>query len=349
MDKVTLEIITSQDKWNGLLKEIDNLDFYHTFDYHIVEKTDSQTPILIKYTENNIVIALPLLIRKISNTEYYDATSVYGYAGPISKGIDMSFDNALFTKKLIDYFIKNKIVSVFSRLNPYINYQKNILINCGEIVDQGKIVFIDLRLREVDQIKKYQKRLKTYINKARKKCFISKAESKEDIKEFIAIYYENMERVNAARHYFFSNEYFKGIMESNDFEAEIYLAKDSNSGNTMAGCVFVTINNIVHYHLSGCKEEYLDVAPVKLLIDNMRLVSSKKELHYFNLGGGLGANQEDSLFRFKSSFSKDFRGFNLWKLIVNEDIYNHLVEINKVTDETDYFPKYRFIENKLNS
>lgn len=349
MDKVILEIITTQDKWNGLLMVIGNFDFYHTFDYHIVEKTDNHTPILIKYTENNIVIALPLLIRKISNTEYYDATSVYGYAGPISKGVDVSFNNVLFIKTLVDYFIMNNIVSVFSRLNPYINYQKNILINCGEIVDQGKIVYIDLSIEEVNQIKKYQKRLRTYINKARKQCFISKAESKDDIKEFMAIYYENMERVNATKHYFFSEDYFKEIMESNDFEAEIYLAKNINSGHTMAGCMFVTINKIVHYHLSGCKEEYLDVAPVKLLIDNMRLVASKKELHYFNLGGGLGANHEDSLFRFKSSFSKEFRDFNLWKLIVNEDIYNDLVKINKVTEETAYFPKYRLIENKLNS
>ena len=97
----------------------------------------------------------------------------------------------------------------------------------------------------------------------------------------------------------------------------------------MAGCMYVITNNIFHYHLSGCKKKYLDVAPVKFLIDNMRIVSTKKELHYFNLGGGLGAYHEDSLFRFKSSFSKDFSEFNLWKLIVNEDIYNHLVEINK--------------------
>ena len=345
MDKVILEIITTQDKWNGLLKEIGDFDFYHTFDYHVIEKSKSQTPILLKYTENNIVIGLPLLIRKIRNTKYYDATSVYGYAGPISKGVDVSFDNVLFTKTIVDYFITNNIVSVFSRINPFINYQKNILINCGEIVNQGKIVYIDLSLEEVNQIKKYQKRLRTYINKARKQCFISKAESKDDIKEFMAIYYENMERVNATKHYFFGEDYFKGIMESNDFETEIYLAKDPSSGNTMAGCMFVTMNKIVHYHLSGCKKEYLDVAPVKFLIDNMRIVSTKKELHYFNLGGGLGAYHEDSLFRFKSSFSKDFSEFNLWKLIVNEDIYNHLVEINKVTVETTYFPKYRLAEN----
>tara|TARA_R110000737_G_scaffold78879_2_gene110650 strand:- start:391 stop:867 length:477 start_codon:yes stop_codon:yes gene_type:complete len=157
LDKVTLEIITNQDKWNNLLKEIGDFDFYHTFDYHIIEKSESQTPILLKYTESNIVIGLPLLIRKIKNTEYFDTTSVYGYAGPISKGIYVSFDNAIFTKTLIAYFIKNKVISVFSRLNSYINNQKNILINCGEIINQGKIVYIDLGLEDVDQIKNIKK------------------------------------------------------------------------------------------------------------------------------------------------------------------------------------------------
>ena len=69
----------------------------------------------------------------------------------------MSFDNAIFTKTLIAYFIKNKVISVFSRLNSYINNQKNILINCGEIINQGKIVYIDLGLEDVDQIKNIKK------------------------------------------------------------------------------------------------------------------------------------------------------------------------------------------------
>ncbi len=108
----------------------------------------NQVPTLFKYTEKDYTIALPLLIRKIGNPEYYDATSVYGYAGPISKGIFSGFNNGPFIKKLLTFFQENNIISVFSRLNPYINYQREILNSFGDIVNKGKVVNIDLNLVE---------------------------------------------------------------------------------------------------------------------------------------------------------------------------------------------------------
>ena len=64
----TFEIIRNSNEWNELLHEIENYDFYHTYDYHLIEMLDDQVPALIKYKEMDCVIALPLLIRRISNT-----------------------------------------------------------------------------------------------------------------------------------------------------------------------------------------------------------------------------------------------------------------------------------------
>jgi lipid II:glycine glycyltransferase (peptidoglycan interpeptide bridge formation enzyme) len=345
LNKVTLEIITNQNEWNDILKEIGVYDFYHTFDYHIIEALGNQTPMLLKYTENDVLIALPLLIRKIENTNYFDATSVYGYVGPISKGLDSNFDNKLFLRELSDYFIKNNVVSVFSRLNPYINHQRTILKNLGELINQGKVVNIDLKLDEITQKANYQKRIRSHINKARKNCVIKNGTSKSDLKEFMTIYYENMEHVKAEKYYYFNEDYFNKIMGSNNFNAELLLVKDLNSGITIAGSLFITTNKIVQYHLSGCKREFLYLNPVKLLIDEMRVIAMQRELKFFNLGGGLGGNDEDSLFRFKLSFSKDFRDFDLWKLIVNQKIYNQLVEDKNINAVTSYFPKYRYLED----
>jgi lipid II:glycine glycyltransferase (peptidoglycan interpeptide bridge formation enzyme) len=342
LNRVTLEIITDQSEWNGILKEIGVYDFYHTFDYHIIEALDNQTPMLLKYTENDVLIALPLLIRKIENTNYFDATSVYGYVGPISKGLDSNFDNKQFLKELSNYLITNNIVSVFSRLNPYINHQINILKNFGEISNQGKVVNIDLTLDKTTQTAYYQKRIRGHINKARRNFVIQAGTSKTDLKEFRAIYHENMERVGAEKHYFFNDTYFNKIMDSNNFISELLLAKDLNTGMTVAGALFITTNNIVQYHLSGCKREFLYLNPVKFLIDEKRINATKYGLKFFNLGGGVGASNKDSLFRFKLSFSKDFRDFYLWKVIVNQKIYDQLVENNN-SAVTDYFPKYRFL------
>ncbi len=344
MTKNKFDIITTKKEWDKTLKDIGNYDFYHTYDYHHIGLLEYQTPTLLRYTEKNYCIAIPLLIQKIENTNYFDATSVYGYAGPISNNLDTNFDNTNFIKKLKKYFNDYNIIAVFSRLNPYINHQNKILNNYGNLTQQGSVVNIDVTLNLDIQRQKYQKRLKTHINKCRRNCTIKKVTTKEEIEEFIDIYYQNMKRVNAEKFYFFNKNYFINIYNSTNFKTEIFLAIDQTTGNTLAGSMFITTNNIVQYHLSGCKTEFLHLMPIKLLIDEMRLIATQRNLKYFNLGGGLGSNIEDTLFRFKSSFSKDLKDFYLWKLIVNQEVYDELVNAKKFTKDVSYFPKYRFLE-----
>lgn len=342
--EISLEVITGKTGWDNLLKEIGVYDVYHTYDYHTLSKSENEIPILIKYNEKNTTIALPLLVRDIQGTNYKDATSVYGYAGPICKGISKSFNNTNFKKSLIDYFIKNNFVSIFSRLNPFIPHQNATLLNIGSVYHQGKVVNINL-LDDIDtQRQNYQSRLKTHINKARRYCTIKKAITQSDIEAFKAIYFENMDRVHAKKYYYFSDAYFNKIINSEDFKSEILLAIDNETGQTIAGCQFISTNGIVQYHLSGTKNDFLHVTPTKLLIDEMRLIATQRGHKFFNLGGGLGGSDNDSLFNFKSSFSKDFKEFDLWKFVINQDIYNDLVLKKGINTESDFFPLYRSLE-----
>lgn len=346
LDNNGLEIIKTHDKWNALLEEIGIYDFYHTYDYHMIEQQKEGFPVMLKYAEDDIIIGMPFLIRKITGTDYYDATSVYGYAGPISKNVSSGFDNSMFLEKLHAFFVEHKIISVFSRLHPYFNNQKDILKNYGNLINQGKVVNIDLNLNLYIQHRNYQDRLRTYVNGSRKNSFVKKLESGEELREFVDIYLENMMRVNASKYFCFDEEYFTKLLNSTQFKAEILLVKEIKSGKTIAGSLFVTTNNIVQYHLSGTRFEFLHLTPTKLLIDEMRIIATKRGTQFFNLGGGLGGKFNDSLFRFKSSFSKDFRDFHLWNVVVNQTHYDKLVEKQRIT-ETSFFPKYRFGDKNL--
>ncbi|MGB5355794.1 MAG: hypothetical protein WBN11_03790, partial [Eudoraea sp.] len=104
---------------------------------------------------------------------------------------------------------------------------------------------------------------------------------------------------------------------------------------------------IVQYHLAGAREDYLNKYPLKMLIDEMRIIATKEGFHFLNLGGGVG-NKEDSLFHFKSGFSKDFKQFKLWKYIVNQTVYEELVSKKEALacrkfwkNCNDFFPCYR--------
>jgi len=340
-----LKAIYNKQEWDACIKECGFFDFYHTFDYHHLSKAEDETPLLLKYSGKYMTVAIPLLARKIKDTNYKDATSVYGYAGPIYKGNIANFDNKKFKNALTKYFLDNNFVSIFSRLSPFINAQNVILKDIGIIVRLGKVVNIDIQKDLDKQRHLFQSRLKTHINRARRLCQVKIATTCEDLEQFKSIYYENMDRVNAKEFYYFNDSYFEKIIKSNDFKSEILLAIDNETGKTIAGCLFITTNGIVQYHLSGTKNDYLHLTPTKLLIDEMRIMASQRGHTFFNLGGGLGGRNDDSLFNFKASFSKDFKEFNLWKFIVNQEVYDELVIKKGIVDKSNYFPLYRLLND----
>lgn len=342
-----IEIIRDKEEWDSLIACFSECDFYHTYDYHMISKCEDEMPVLVKYAEGNKLMALPLLLRKIHGTDYKDATSVYGYAGPLTLNIDGDFDNSSFRKEFQTLLLQHNYVSIFSRLNPYISGQEIVLERMDETAALGKVVFIDLRRDLDEQFQQYHKRLRTYINKCRRTYQIKKALTRKEVEHFITLYYENMRRVNAKEKYFFDESYFFDLLHSASFETEILLATHNETNKVVAGAMFIKKNKIVQYHLSGVKEDYLDLNPVKLLLDEMRIKATYEGYSYLNLGGGVG-NKEDSLFQFKSGFSKDFKYFNVWRHVANKKVYSALVKAKTTHKCTkfngscyDFFPCYR--------
>jgi len=332
------EIITKND-WNHILEQVENYDFYHTFDYHKLSLNEGESAVLVVYKTEGILVAIPLILRPISGTDYCDFTSIYGYAGPVYKSLNDSFNIEDFRNELLAYFNSKNCVSVFSRLHPYINKQETILTKLGSIEALGEVVNIDVTLPVDISRQAYGKSNKNQINKLRRSCTVRKAETEADILEFVDIYYENMHRLKAKKQYFFCKEYFLSFMKQTDFNTDILLVIDNETDTAIAGSMFVKTNNIVQFHLSGTRTDYLRLKPSKLFLDEMRLQATNQNFTYFNLGGGLGS-EHDSLFEFKASFSKDFRAFKLWKLIVNNSVYNDLSK-DIDTEDSTYFPLYR--------
>ncbi|QBA63883.1 acetyltransferase [Muriicola soli] len=341
------EIITTKKKWDEILSKMGDYDFYHTFDYHQLSKRDEESILMFFYNDGQNKIAIPFLKRAIENTTYYDLSSVYGYAGPICNTHYLNFDKARFKNVFNQFIERENIVSVFSRLNPFIRNQQDILEGIGEIVNIGPVVNIDLTPDLNAQRALFSKTTKRYLNKTRRLFTIEYCKNTEEILPFISLYYKTMERVGAEKRYYFNKEYFTRLFNSSDFNAEIVYARSIETDEIVCGALMVMTNGIVQYHLSGTKVEFLNNTPLRLLIDITRIKATKKGYEYFNLGGGLGGN-EDSLFYFKSSFSKDIKEFKVWKHIANEKVYNTLCKEywnNFKNDEAsrdfDFFPLYR--------
>lgn len=336
-------VLTEKDskEWSDYVKKSVNYDVYHTLHYHILDNRGE--PVLFVYEEGGTFVALPLLKRAIEGTDFFDFTSSYGYSGPISnKRMEALSDNLIenFKYSLINFMKSNKAVSVFSRLNPFIN-QRFLLDKIGGVRGNGKTICIDLTESIGEQRSKYHKRLNRQIRQLRKKNYtIKKGNTEEEIKQFTKMYNQNMLRVGAAQSYFFDENYFAALLANTDFNCELVLIYDD--GKMICGATVMWLDGVIRNHLSATSESHVQFSPSKLLTDEISIIGREYGMKFFHLGGGVGG-KEDTLFNFKSSFSNLFLDDNIWCFIADVDIYHQLVEQRQVKASEDYFPLYRNI------
>lgn len=328
-----------QPEWSDVIKSANVYDFHHTSFYHSIDN-HFNNKMFVAYHDKDFV-ALPLVIRPIEGTTFFDCTSVYGYAGLVTNRKDFNFEpefKAFFKKSFNKYCLENSIISVFSRLHPLID-NASFFDGFGKVVNINKTIAIDLTLTPEIQRMQYRKSNKSEINQLKRKGFIVKeAESQEDIDAFVSIYYETMNRVNAAPGYFFSKEYFSAFLNNKDFESKLLLAKFDDK--IIAGAIFTITKKIMQYHLAGTTEQYIRETPMKLILDEARLLGNKLGMESLHLGGGVGGSDEDSLFKFKSGFSDKQCEFKVWQYITDIIKYNELSK--DIADKnSNFFPLYR--------
>lgn len=340
-----ISIIKDKSDWNSALKKMSAYDFYFTYDYHKLSVKEPNNHILFSYISQDYQIVLPLIIRPIPNSEFFDATSVYGYAGPLSSHLVVpEYIIEEFQNELRNYCFKNKIISIFSRLHPSI---KNdiYLQGIGNIIELSQTVYIDLNSPIDEQYKQYRKGVKSDIKALQRDGYtIFEDTELKYLDEFIGLYNDNMVRVQATSNYYFSNEYYFDFFKSEEIGARLFLVKKDD--DIAGGSIIVFAGDIIQYHLSGTKESFLKNSPVRLLLDNIRIKNSGSKYHIFHLGGGVGSS-EDSLFNFKAGFSKERLTFKVWKYIVNESAYNLMLDKFGFIENSNYFPLYRSIEKPL--
>jgi len=340
--------IHQEREWKQIVQRSLDYDSYHTWQYHNLTKDG--TPVLLIYNEGDNFIALPLLKRNIPNSELFDMTSVYGYTGPISNlrfntiPLQMK-DN--FKKDLIEFLKENNIVSVFSRLNPFLN-QLPLMNTFQGIHDNGNGVVIDLYQSLEEQRSKYESSLLKQVRKVKNLGFyVVDSKNPEAIKEFADIYTENMKRVGATSYYMFTEEYFRNFLNSMDFHSKLIMVY--HEGKAVCGGIVLFTQKIIQSHLSATRTSYLKYSPAKLLTDEISQLGRQLGMRYYNLGGGLGFTK-DSLFDFKSSFSDNYYDYKTWRYISDPENYLKLIQKANIDPENavDFFPLYRYSSNKKN-
>lgn len=340
-----------EQEWKGVLARVAQHDFYHMVEYHrVAEERGEGSAHLFAYHDGAYTIALPLLLRPVEESGgkvWSDATSVYGYAGPIASHAAMPASVVRsFQKALKEALAALGVVAVFSRLHPLIP-QWGILAGLGDCRPEGETVSIDLTLPPEEQRARYRSSLRTRINKLRRGGLVCLRDGeKSHLPEFTEIYHQTMRRVKAHSSYFFEPEYFTRLARGLGSALELFVV--TVDGVAIAGGLFGICDGIVQYHLGGTCDSFLKLGPMSLLFDTVRLWAIDEGARVVHLGGGVGS-KEDSLFHFKAGFSDRRHTFPTWRWVIEPGAYRELCDRSARRNleravqwaSGDYFPQYR--------
>ncbi len=338
------QILTIKDKakWVSYVDRSAEVDFYHTWHYHSLDKTG--LPILFVYSEQSDFIAVPLIRRGIPGSSYHDLSCVYGYSGPLSNKKMDAIDPVLisnFKRALLKFLSDENYVSVFLRMHPF--YRQQLLLEeFGGIHENGQVVVLDLATSIEEQRSNYSRTTKASIKNAKKRGYYVKEErGPEAIRIFGEIYNETMCRVEASKSYLFGESYYSEMLNNTEYDARIFMVYKDDVATCSTIVVFT--NQIMQSYLMGTRSEYLHDSPAKFLVDRVSQIGRELGMRYYNLGGGVGF-KEDSLFRWKRAFSDLFLEYKSWRYIANPVIYQQLLEQNSIdkSTEVDFFPLYRY-------
>jgi len=294
------------------------------------------------------LVVRPLPKSCSSPSPLFDAITPYGYACPLVITRNEATVNAFLDEAITALCAGLKrrgIVSVFLRSHPTIESALAAMRRAGTLVQHGQTIIIDLTLSQEELWHQTRAGHRSEINRSRKKGFTVEFQPDwEDFDEFFRAYTENMRRVGASEHYFFSPEYFTQLREA--IGEVLHLAICKKDGNVACGAIFSEVSGVVQYHLSGTTEEYHSQYPTKVMLDSARTWAKERGNQVMHLGGGYGGS-EDSLFQFKAGFSHLRSPFYTWRLVSDPETYHELcrqweARTGKTASGTEgFFPAYR--------
>ena len=348
--KMKILELEQRDEWDKIVRSFNDYDVYWLSGYvKAFEIHGDGKPLLFFYEDDesrgiNVVMLRDIandsrFVEKIPQKTYWDISTPYGYGGWIIEGKIKEELFIEYTRKCIEF----GIICEFVRFHPMLENVK-FCKNEYRVVELGNTVALDLESPETIWANITSKN-RNMIRKAQKNNVkIYNARNPQIYSIFKKIYNETMDKDNADEFYYFTDEFYKSILEDLPQNAQVFYALYEEK--IIAASIMLASNGKMNYHLSGSMREYSHLAPTNLLLYEAAIWGYTNGYKTLYLGGGVGS-EEDSLYKFKKSFYRkdDVKKFFIGKKIFDEEKYKILCELvdkNDINNLYDgYFPKYR--------
>jgi hypothetical protein len=316
-------------------------DFYHLPQYvEVSARQDGGVARAILVEGERMRMLLPIVLRTLADG-LHDATSPYGYPGPLFVGERTPDLEETAWQTARDLLASQGIVSLFVRLHPLLDDVPHQ--TAGTLVCHGETVAVDLTLAPEELWSQTRRNHRQQIRQAREAGLVVRIDAWEDLDAFTAAYRETMIARGAEHYYLFGDEYFRGLRDA--LGDSLHIAAAHLDGELAAAALFVETGGIVEMHLTGHLATFARVQPLKLVFHEVRTFASARGNQVLHLGGGRGG-AEDSLLHFKAGFSPRRLPFRTLRVVARADDYSRLVAARDPgldpLDLTGSFPTYRY-------
>ena len=348
-------------KWRALIESLpeSSRDIHYTPEYQrVYEKTYGYKILLLvcQIDDNTLIqvvvrrpLSEPVLTEKSAG--HYDVESVYGFGGPLALN-PLSENAALkYAKAFSEYNLQQGAITEFCVLHPLLqSRQIACLPTTLERSVRKHCVYLDLSEPYHMLWKNIEERQRKAIAVARRKGLRVRKMRPDDhnIGHFQNMYLSTMNRVNANSSWHFPDNYFTNCRDCLG-ENKVSLFAAELDGKAISYFFLMHEFESCYYHFAAGDPAYNAYNPSSLLMFDTLLWAKAQGLKYYFLGGGRTADESDSLFRFKSSFSEKTAPLISYQRIFNAQLYKDLVatrfaaelDDNSTVLNSDYFPLYR--------
>jgi hypothetical protein len=351
------EFLAPEDaRWTSLLERVTH-DFYHLPSYvRMCAEMENGEAGAFYAVDGGNELMLPMILREVPDLGaqdtrgWRDATSPYGYPGPIIVTEGPGYDTpAAFVEKALETLLvlmrERRILTAFVRFHPLLQPPLEPFAARGRLVMHGHTVSIDLT-RSAEEIwagvrVNHQRQIRTL--ERRPDVCVEEDRDWSRLPDFIATYRVTMDRVKATASYYFGATYFSALRRALGDRLHLIIAR---FGEQLAAGVAVTeCCGFVQYHLAATAPEFFKDRPQKVLCRDTWLWAQRRGARVFHLGGGVGG-REDGLFHFKAGFSDLRHPFYTWRICSEPTVYERLVaawleQNTGGSATTEFFPAYR--------
>jgi hypothetical protein len=297
---------------------------------------------------------LPFLADAPDAGRFTDIANGYGYGGPLCNIDGMEQGRSLyraFASELAEWAETESIASEFCSLHPLMNeLQRGLIGNSLQVTYVKDVVVIDLRPEESEMADGLRKGHRSSIALARRSGVrIEKVEPNvANLEAFRVMYEATMLRRQAAERWFLPEDFFPLTCSSLGGERTTLLF--AYVGDELeSGCLLMHDFSTAYYHFAATCAKHPALGINNLMVWEAAMYAKRAGYQRLHLGGGVTANEDDSLLRFKTGFSAGRAPLYTYFTVRNRATYDELClrkraherQTSGAESQSDFLPLYR--------